>query len=319
MSNTKRALVTGGAGFIGSHVSDALVAEGYEVLVVDDLSSGRRPNVPKAARFVQLDIRDGVSLERVVAAFRPHVVSHQAAQISVSVSSREPVRDAEVNVLGTLHLLEACVAHGVEHVVFASTGGAIYGEIAEPERAAVGRTPLPLSPYACAKFAVEGYLRRYQHEKGLRSTILRYANVYGPRQDPHGEAGVVAIFAERLLAGLPIKVNARREAGDPGCIRDYVYVGDVVKANVRAVSGKISAPIVNVGSGVPTTTLDLARMLERALHVTANLGYGPRREGDVERSLLEPSQEAIGEGAAWTPLERGIAETASWFEEKHRP
>lgn len=304
-------LVTGGAGFIGSHVADALLEAGHDVVVLDDLSSGRRENVPARARFVELDLRDGDALHALLDEARFDAISHQAAQTSVAVSTREPVRDAEVNVLGTIHLLEAAVRTGVGHVVFASTGGAIYGEVPPPQRASIDTPQRPLSPYACSKLAGEAYLRRYAHDFGLRTTVLRYANVYGPRQDPHGEAGVVAIFTERLLRGEPIRINARREPGDAGCIRDYVYVGDVVAANVRAIEGKIAAPVVHCATGVETSTLELARKIEASAGVQATMTFGPKREGDVERSVLEPSEDATG--GALTPLEEGIRRTVAWF------
>jgi UDP-glucose 4-epimerase len=307
-------LVTGGAGFIGSHVADALLAEGHEVLVVDDLSSGRRENVPAGARFVQLDIRDQAGVDRLFAETRIDAISHQAAQTSVSISTREPVRDAQINVLGTIHLLEAAVRTGVKHVVFASTGGAIYGEVPEPGKATLETPQRPLSPYACSKLACEAYLRRYAHDFPLKTTVLRYANVYGPRQDPHGEAGVVAIFTQRLLAGEPIRVNARKVEGDAGCVRDYVFVGDVVRANVRALSGLVTLPVVHCATGVETTTRVLAERIEAALGVKGSIGTGPRREGDVERSVLEPTLEATG--AAPTSLDEGLAKTVAWFRTK---
>lgn len=304
-------LVTGGAGFIGSHVADALLAHGHEVVVVDDLSSGRRENVPSGARFVQLDIRDQAGVDRLFAEARFDAISHQAAQTSVSVSTREPVRDAQINVLGTIHLLEAAVRTGVRHVVFASTGGAIYGEVPEPGKATLETPQRPLSPYACSKLACEAYLRRYAHDFPLKTTVLRYANVYGPRQDPHGEAGVVAIFTQRLLAGEPIRVNARKVEGDAGCVRDYVFVGDVVRANVRALSGLVALPVVHCATGVETTTRVLAERIEAALGVKGSIGTGPRRDGDVERSVLEPTLEATG--APPTPLDEGLAQTVAWF------
>lgn len=304
-----RTLITGGAGFIGSHVADACVADGHEVLILDDLSSGSRANVPAKAQFVEVDIRDKEKLAKVVLEFRPDAITHQAAQISVSISTREPQRDARTNIEGTLNVLEAAVASGAKRFVFASTGGAIYGELPSPERGRIGRVPAPLSPYACSKLAVEGYLGYYRHAHGLASTILRYANVYGPRQDPHGEAGVVAIFSQRLIAGQPIQVNARREVGDAGCVRDYVFVGDVVRANRMALAGEITEPCVNVGTGVETTTQDLATEIVRALGVDAELGFGAKRAGDVERSVLEPW---AGLGDA-IPLREGIARTAEWF------
>lgn len=307
-----RVLITGGAGFIGSHVAEKSLEAGHEVLVIDDLSTGRRENIPPEARFVEVDIRDSERVEAVFAEFRPEVMSHQAAQTSVSVSTREPLRDAEVNVVGSLSLLEAAVRHGVERVVFASTGGAIYGEVPDGERAQVGWPTRPLSPYACSKMAIEGYLGAYRSMHGLDSTVLRYANVYGPRQDPHGEAGVVAIFSQRLVDGESIQINARRTEGDPGCVRDYVFVSDVVAANLKAIAGEIAPPIVNVCTGEATTTLDLARMLEAKLNVTAKLGSAGPRAGDLEVSVLEPSPEAPPS----ISLEAGIGATAEWFREK---
>jgi UDP-glucose 4-epimerase len=305
-----RALVTGGAGFIGSHVVDALVERGHEVWAFDDLSSGKRANVNAKAKLVVGDVRDADAIERAMAELKPQIVSHQAAQVSVSVSTREPVRDAQVNAIGSLNVLEAAARHGVERLVFASTGGAIYGEVPDGKKAGLDTIPLPMSPYAISKFAVEGYLRWMRHEKGLVSTVLRYANVYGPRQDPHGEAGVVAIFSERVLAGQPVQVNARRTEGDDGCVRDYVFVEDVVRTNVRAMLGEIAAPVVNVATGVPTTTRELLDAIEKAAGKTTSRKAGPRRAGDVERSLLEPSADAMG---SITPLADGIAKTVAWF------
>jgi UDP-glucose 4-epimerase len=303
-----RALVTGGAGFIGSNIVDALIADGHEVEVLDDLSSGRASNVAKGVTLHEVDLRSGAAVERVVAEFRPDVVCHQAAQTSVAVSVREPIADAEANVLGSIHLFEACVKHGVKRVVFASTGGAIYGEVADGTRAEVGWREEPLSPYACSKLAVERYLGFYRREHGLDGVVLRYANVYGPRQDPHGEAGVVAIFAQRLLAGEPIRVNAKREVGDAGCIRDYVFVEDVVRANLAALTGKVSGT-QNVATGVETTTKQIADALAKELGVKAEVGVGPRRPGDLERSVLLPSSEL----GPWTDFATGIAKTAAWF------
>ncbi len=309
-----RVLITGGAGFIGSHVAERCLEAGHEVLILDDLSTGRRENIPEGARFVEADIRDASGVDGIFAEYRPEVLSHQAAQTSVSVSTREPLRDAEVNVVGSLSLLEAAVRHDVERVVFASTGGAIYGEVPDGERAKVGWPTRPLSPYACSKMAIEGYLGAYRAMHGLDSTVLRYANVYGPRQDPHGEAGVVAIFSQRLVAGESIQINARREEGDAGCVRDYVFVGDVVAANLKAIAGDIAPPIVNVCTGEATTTLELARMLEVKLGAEAKLGYAGPRIGDLEASVLEPSPEAVPS----ISLEAGIGETAAWFERQSR-
>lgn len=305
-----RVLVTGGAGFIGSHITDAVVADGHEVVVLDDLSTGHRDNVSAGARLVEGDIREAATVDGLFADFRPEVVCHQAAQTSVVVSTREPIRDAAINIIGSLNLLQASVKHRVQRLVFASTGGAIYGEVPAGERATVDWPPRPLSPYACSKLAFERYLTAYQHEHGLTYTILRYANVYGPRQDPHGEAGVVAIFNQRLLSGQPIQINAMREVGDPGCVRDYVYVADVVQANRKAVAGEIAEPIANVCTGEETTTLDLARRIEAALGVTAQITSGPCRPGDLERSVLDPTGSPIARPSS---LDRGLAETATWF------
>jgi UDP-glucose 4-epimerase len=213
-----------------------------------------------------------------------------------------------------LNILNESVRHKVKQLVFASTGGAIYGEVPEGERAREDRPPHPLSPYACSKFAVENYLNAYRHEHGLRSTVLRYANVYGPRQDPHGEAGVVAIFAQRLLRTEPIQIFARKQAGDDGCVRDYVFVADVVKANLWAVEGKLQKSPLNVCTGMATSTLELARVMERAAGVSAQLRHGPRREGDVERSVLDPGQPApLGPAL---PMAEGVARTLTWFRER---
>jgi UDP-glucose 4-epimerase len=306
-----RVLVTGGAGFIGSQIADALLGAGHQVLIIDDLSGGRRENVPRQATFAQIDIRDPGRLLAAVNDFQPQAVCHQAAQVSVSASTREPVRDAEVNVIGTLNLLEASIRIGVKRLVFASSGGAIYGEVPEGQSAGVQWPLHPLSPYGCAKLAAENYLSFYRHEHGLVSAVLRYANVYGPRQDPYGEAGVVAIFSANLLRGEPIQVNARAQTGDPGCVRDYVFVGDVVKANLAALEGGLDDQIVNVGTGRATTTLELARMVERAAGVTANVLHGPRRVGDLERSVLDPG--GNNPVTAPTPLDRGIEQTVAWF------
>lgn len=306
-----RVLVTGGAGFIGSHIADALLAASCEVLILDNLSTGRRENLPAGARFVEGDIRDAALVAKIFADFRPQAVTHQAAQASVSVSTREPLLDAEVNLMGSLRIITESVRHNVAHFVFASTGGAIYGEVPEGERARTDQLPNPRSPYACSKFAVETYLRGFAEEAGLRSTILRYANVYGPRQDPHGEAGVVAIFSERILHGQPIRINARRTTGDDGCVRDYVYVGDVVKANLAALLGKLDRSPVNVCCGEATTTRELARTIAAAAKREAVVESAPRRVGDLERSVLMPSLfELLGTPV---PLDEGLQKTLAWF------
>jgi UDP-glucose 4-epimerase len=308
-----RIIVTGGAGFIGSHITDALIEQQHDVLVLDDLTTGRRENVSEAAEFIQADIRDANTIEKIFDEFKPNAVSHQAAQTSVSVSTREPIRDAKINIVGSLNIIAQCVRRGVERLVFASTGGAIYGEVPEGQFAAVDWPPKPLSPYACSKFAVENYLRCFQNEVGINYTILRYANVYGPRQDPYGEAGVVAIFINRLLSGQSIQINARKTRGDSGCIRDYVFVSDVVRSNLLALGGEVTVPILNVCTGTPTSTMQLATIIEREIGVKAEVGFADRRPGDVECSVLLANQAELL--APTVSLDRGIGETVHWFRE----
>lgn len=308
-------LVTGGAGFIGSHIVEGALALGWQVAVLDNLSAGKRENVPSAAALHVVDICDAAAVHALVAEFRPDVISHQAAQASVSVSVREPIQDAQVNIMGTLNVLEAARAHGVQRVLFASTGGAIYGEVPEGTQAQISWPARPQSPYATSKRAIEYYLETYRVQYGLDYRILRYANVYGPRQDPHGEAGVVAIFSQRLLAGQPLRINARKVTGDAGCVRDYVYVSDVVRANLQAAQG--SAPnMLNVGTGMPTTTLLLAEQIMAQLGITTELTYGEPRAGDVEYSVLDPS-EYIAHMGTQVGLAEGLAQTVAWFKAKH--
>lgn len=306
-----RLIVTGGAGFIGSHVAEAALKRGDEVLVIDDLSSGKRDNVPQRAAFRELDIRDGANVSALCDDFRPDAISHHAAQASVAVSVREPQLDAEVNVLGSLHLLQAAAKHGARFV-FASTGGALYGEVPEGTRAAVHTPPCPMSPYACSKASFEYYLRAYASAYGMEYNILRYANVYGPRQDPHGEAGVVAIFIERLLRGESIQINARVDKGDDGCVRDYVYVGDVVRANDKALQGGLVGT-VNVGTGTGTSTRALAQQLIELIGRETAVTDAERREGDLQRSVLDAGviAELIGSPV---PLAKGLSQTVQWFQ-----
>lgn len=308
-----RILVTGGAGFIGSHVAEAALARGHEVAVLDDLSHGKRQNVPATAAFFACDVRDSTAVNAVFTEFRPDCVSHQAAQASVSVSVREPAFDAEVNILGTLRLLDACVRFAVRRFVLASTGGAIYGEVAADQAASEDWPARPYSPYALSKFAAEGYLGIAHRQHHLETTVLRYANVYGPRQDAHGEAGVVAIFLARLRRGEPLRVNAAGQAGDAGCVRDYVYVEDVVRANLLALEGTLAQPLLNVGTGIGTTTLSLAQRLTALAGAQGEPERVGPRAGDLQRSVLDARrcQQAIG---ALTPLADGLAATAAWFD-----
>ncbi|MGO8686308.1 MAG: NAD-dependent epimerase/dehydratase family protein [Candidatus Dormibacteria bacterium] len=302
-----RALVTGGAGFIGSHLADALVAAGHEVTVLDDLSRGRRDQVPAAAHFVEADVND--ELNGVFAACRPDVVYHQAAQIDVRRSVADPLFDTRVNVLGTVNVLQACAAAGVRRLVFASSGGALYGdtdEIPTPE----GHPPRPASNYGAAKGAAELYGNVYAGLCGLEFVALRYANVYGPRQDPHGEAGVVAIFAERMLRGEVPTIN-----GDGTQTRDYVYVGDVVAANLLATAAPPGS--YNVGTGTECDVNDLHRRLARIIGAAAEPVRGPAKPGEQRRSCLDPSLAAARLG--WRPrvsLDSGLEATVAHFRER---
>lgn len=303
-------LITGGAGFIGSHVADACLEAGHQVVVVDDLSSGNLANLNPAVKFYQLDIRDP-ALDEVFAAEKPDVVNHHAAQISVPRSVTEPLLDAQINILGLVNVLENCVKHHIKKVIFISTGGAIYGE-AEEYPTTEDYPPQPLSVYAINKFAGENYLRFYQHQYGLEYTVLRYANVFGPRQIAQGEAGVVSIFVEKLLQDSAPTIYAYPDAPE-GMIRDYVYVKDVVRANL-AVLDRGSNEVFNIGTCEETTTSQLYKTILWQLGKKIQPLKGPARKGDLRRSMLDNSK-AFKE-LGWSPiysLEDGIRETVTWF------
>jgi len=302
-----RVLVTGGAGFIGSNTVDALIAQGHRVSVVDNLVTGFREQVHPQASFYEVDITDADALRSVFDRERPEAVVHLAAQMDVRVSTREPVYDARVNVLGSLNVLEAAVATGTRKIVYASSGGAIYGE---PESLPVREDhPVrPLSPYGVTKHTVEHYLFLYAHERGLAHTALRYANVYGPRQNPAGEAGVVAIFTRNLLLGLPCRIF-----GDGRQTRDYVYVGDVVAANLAALD-RADGESLNIGCGVETSVLDIYRDLALACGVEAPPRHEPERPGEVQRICLDP--ELAAERLGWRPavaLPDGLRRTVEYL------
>jgi UDP-glucose 4-epimerase len=299
-------LVTGGAGFIGSHVADALIEDGYRVTIIDDLSSGREENVPEEAELEVCDIRSPEAAA-VVRRSQPEVLFHLAAQMDVRRSTRDPSFDAEVNILGTLNLVNAAVEAGVEQVVFASTGGAIYGE-QETFPASEDHPTRPLSPYGVAKLACERYLYYFHAERGLAATCLRYANVYGERQNPHGEAGVVAIFLDRLLRGERCTIN-----GDGLQTRDYVHVSDVVAANV-AVMGRRGFDILNVGTGVESTVLDIYGGLARAVGSDLEPLHGPAKPGEQRRSSVDARRLRSELGLpAPVSLSEGLHGTAEWF------
>ena len=301
-----RVLLTGGAGFIGSHVADSLLQRGHDVAVLDDLSSGKRENVPEGAALHEADIRSGCA--GVFRSFRPDALCHLAAQMDVRRSVREPDFDADVNVLGTLRLLQACVEHGVGRVVFASTGGAIYGEQSEfPAREE--HPEYPVSPYGVSKLAGERYLNYYRVQHGLSYAALRYANVYGPRQDPHGEAGVVAIFSGNLAAGRPSTIFGTGEQ-----TRDYVYVGDVARANVLALEGEAPSGAYNVGTGIETSVNDLYEGLREPTGRDLPPRHGPAKPGEQARSSVDPTKAARELG--WKPetdLATGLERTLRFF------
>lgn len=307
MGLPRRVLLTGGAGFIGSHVAEAYLREGIEVAVVDDLSSGRQENLPEGARFYRVDVRDRVGLEEVFKAERPEVVNHHAAQIDVRRSVEDPVFDASVNVVGSLNLLELSVKYGVSRFVFASTGGAIYGEPKDLP-ADESTPPAPLSPYGTSKLCVENYLGYYHRVWGLNYVSLRYGNVYGPRQDPHGEAGVVAIFCGRILSGKPCVVF-----GDGTQTRDYVYVEDVARVNVLALTSPVG--VFNVGTGLRTSVLDLLKALKAVSGREVAVEFAPERRGEVKHISLcgERARRVLGFSPS-VGLEEGIRRTFAYFE-----
>lgn len=311
----RRVLVTGGAGFIGSHVVEAFLAAGDDVTVVDDLSSGNRANLPAGATFVEADVCSPAARE-LVASGGFSVLDHHAAQIDVRRSVEQPARDAAINVVGLLNLLEGARVGGVQRVVFASSGGTVYGEgsaLPVPEEA----PKLPASPYGTAKLTSEYYLATFGLLYGIETVALRYSNVYGPRQDPHGEAGVVAIFSERLLKGEPLTVF-----GDGEQTRDMVYVGDVAAANLLASRHpvapltSIDARAFNVGTGIETSVNRLAAHLAAAAGRRLDIRRAPPRAGEILRSALDVSRAAQQLG--WRPrvsLSEGLTSTIRWFAE----
>jgi UDP-glucose 4-epimerase len=298
-----RALVTGGAGFIGSHLVDALVARGDSVLVLDDLSTGRTENVHASATLAEGDVREAASVDAAFAEIDPQVCFHLAAQADVRASVEDPVRDSEINTIGTIRVLEAARRNGAQ-VVFSSTGGAIYGECTEPAPETAPRQPL--SPYGTSKLAAEEYIAAYGRLYGTTHVALRYANIYGPRQDPHGEAGVVAIFLGRLATGEPPRIF-----GDGRQTRDYVFVGDVVEAALAAAAQP--GGVFNVGTGVETSVLELAEACVRVTGVQLEPVFEPARLGELERSVLDPTlaEQVLGFRAR-TALEAGL--TRTWSE-----
>jgi UDP-glucose 4-epimerase len=307
-SSKRRVLVTGGAGFIGSHVADAYLAAGDSVWILDNLSSGRRENLPKRAEFVEMDVR-AEEVRNLFREVRFDVVNHHAAQIDVRVSVLDPGKDASINLLGLLNLTEAAIEVGTKRFVYVSSGGVVYGE---PEQIPTPETApkLPMSPYGVTKLTGEHYLNYYRKVRGLEYVALRYSNVFGPRQDPHGEAGVVAIFCNRLLSGERLTIF-----GDGEQTRDYVFVRDVVAANMLASSIDMGAGVgldaraFNVGTGVGTSVNQLASALEGVAGRAPGRDHKPERPGELRHSTLEAS---LIRSRGWAPaftLEQGLRET----------
>ena len=313
-------LVTGGAGFIGSNVVDGYIEKGHSVIVVDNLFTGKKENINPAATFYEADIRSQ-EIETIIEKERPEVINHHAAQISVPASVEDPCFDADVNVKGLLTILEASRKNRIRKIVFISSGGAIYGEV-DQYPTTENYSPKPLSPYAITKFVSEYYLSYYHYQWGLAYTVLRYANIYGPRQIPHGEAGVVAIFMARLMNNQTCTLY--HFPNEPsGMIRDYCFVGDVVKANLLALDHGEN-DIFNIGTGRGTTTLDLFQIIFKEVKkgktdLASNL-QEPKREvarpGDITKSCLgvEKAKNVLG----WTPktfLTDGVKATLEWYQQ----
>lgn len=319
-----KVLVTGGAGFIGSHIVELLLHQGHQPIVVDNLSTGQRANVPTGVNLYEVDIRDRAGLEQVFQQERPELVCHQAAQMSVGRSVQEPSYDAQVNLLGLLNVLELSAAAAVQRFVFASSGGVLYGDVSTPAPETCPANPI--SPYGISKWAGEAYLRFFTREHRLPTVALRYSNVYGPRQNPHGEAGVVAIFCQRMKRGESTRIN-----GDGKYIRDYVYVDDVAQANLLALTRELPSPHTpfNVGTGVGVDVNELAthlrELMQQRLQQSDSTAagtsveipppeHGPPRPGDLRSNLVDAR--VLRETWNWspsTPLEQGLRQTVHWF------
>lgn len=303
-----RVLVTGGAGFIGSHVVDALLAAGHSVAVADNLSTGKRSNLNSDAAFYECDICDS-DLDDVFAEVRPDIVNHHAAQMDVRIAVEHPQFDATVNVLGALNVLECARRHGAIKFIFASSGGAVYGE---PEELPANESlqVAPLSPYGLTKYTFEQYLALYRRLHGTAYCALRYPNVYGPRQDPDGEAGVVAIFTRQLLGGETPAIF-----GDGTKSRDYVHIEDVVDANLRVLEA-CDAEVLNIGSGIETTDREVFDAVADAVGVQLEPNYAPIRPGEVSRICLDASRmERLTGWRPATPFSEGVGQTVSWYRE----
>jgi UDP-glucose 4-epimerase len=303
-------LITGGAGFIGSNIADALLAKGHNVIVFDNLSSGKKENVDKKAKFYKADIYYKKDVDEIFKKEKPQIVIHHAAQIDVRKSVDNPFFDAEVNILGSINVLNACVENKVNKIIFASSGGSVYGECRTSAPKEDVKTN-PLSPYAIAKNSVENYINFYSIVHGLDYTILRYSNVYGPRQDPHGEAGVVAIFAARMLKNEEVTVF-----GDGKQMRDYVYVGDVVNANLKSLT-KGKNKIINISTSKAVSVNELIKVMSKVSGYKKKSQYKPKRDGELFKSFLNINKaKAV---LSWDPkvnIEQGIKLTIDYFKER---
>ncbi|MGH7907103.1 MAG: NAD-dependent epimerase/dehydratase family protein [Candidatus Binataceae bacterium] len=305
-----RILVTGGAGFIGSHTVDALIQGGHKVSVFDNLSSGKRDQVNSGARLYEADLREAKTVADVLEREKPELVFHFAAQMDVRRSVADPAFDAEVNLVGLLNLMEAGRRNGLRRVIFASTGGAIYGE-QEVFPCDEDHPRHPVSPYGVAKLASEHYLFFYRVEYGIDYMALRYSNVYGPRQDPHGEAGVVAIFCGRMLEGKQAMIFGGGEQ-----TRDYIFIGDVVAANLAALGADVTGAL-NIGTGIETSVNGLYAELAGAAGISAAAGYAPRRVGEQMRSVISPQRaEQALKWRAEVPLKEGLGRTWRFFKDR---
>lgn len=307
MNNSMKVLITGGAGFIGSNIVDALIERHNEVIVVDDLSNGKLENVNKKAKFYKFDIRDKKLID-IFSIEKPDIVIHNAAQLSVRISVENPLLDAEINVIGGLNVFDCSAKSNVKKVIFASSGGTVYGEqLYFP--ADENHPTNPISPYGVAKLTSEKYLNYYFREYGLKYTALRYANIYGPRQDPLGEAGVVAIFSNKILKGQDPIIN-----GDGNQTRDYVYVGDAVEANLLAMESDFIG-CVNIATSIETTVNELFYALKEASgNKNIKEVHGPAKPGEQYRSVL--SYNLAKEVLGWqpkTPINEGLIKTFEWF------
>lgn len=302
-------LVTGGAGFIGSHVVDCFLKAGHRVVAVDDLSMGNKKNVNKAAKFYRADIRSK-KISRIIKKEHINVIDHHAAQISVPDSVKDPCTDADININGTMNLLKAACKYGVKKVIFISSGGTVYGT---PKKFPVSeRLPLnPENPYGISKVAGEAYVKFFAGRCGMDYTVLRYSNVYGPRQIPHGEAGVVSIFIERILKNLRPVIF-----GGGTCVRDYVYVGDAARANVLALK-KGGLNEFNIGTGIPTSVNKLYRVIQKATGFKKNALKGPFRKGDILKNYLDAKKaRRILKWKPETGIEEGVRKTYEYFKNK---